>query len=663
MKTIDSVSILASFATLKSLSDGKKYNSSYQLLSEFIHYIVYTDNLFSFTAIEMKSQLKNTFGFEIPEAVVKTATKSLPYLLKENGVYTVQQDKFIPDQTLEKAKTKDLDTSSLVINELEEYILSVVPETPINREQLTRDLMSFLIDEVPKTSGQYFELISEFVVKKENDTIVQECFKKIREGSILYIGITHNINETGNFKNLLTLYLDTEILFSLAGYNGEIYRTLANDFYYQVRSANLNGEKIKLTYFPEVEQEIEDYFTTARCIVERTTQAINKPAMTAIINGCKTPADVDVKKSDFFHMLNCSLGIHKDKKEDYYTKDDVPYNLESKEHTDSKDQESWRFISHINKLRKSQLFGDYTDCKYLFITNTNHTLKISREYTDKIRVENSIEYIADYAINLDRITNIIWYKLGNGFSKKEYPSNVSAILKARIVLASCITHNVESVYSDIKEQFNNGRITEEQLAARIITLKKKPSLPEEIEGDSIEESMDFSPEYLSRFEEEVKTNKALLQEKNQIIQNLKEQNQSNIEAKDGVIAEKDQVIAARNEVIAEKDEIIAAKDQTIETQKEQNLAMAAELEMYHQKDQLLKKRKAFAKKIALFIWSIVWKLLVVGVITWIAICVKEKYDSDIPMYIGLAIDVIGIGLTAWKATEIDFKKYFLSKDK
>ena len=88
-------------------------------------------------------------------------------------------------------------------------------------------------------------------------------------------------------------------------------------------------------------------------------------------------------------------------------------------------------------------------------------------------------------------------------------------------MATCITHNVERVYSDIKEQFKNGEITEEKLAARIITLKKKPSLPEEIEGDSIEESMDFSAEYLSRFEEEVKTNKNLLKEKNQIIQDLK----------------------------------------------------------------------------------------------------------------------------------------------
>lgn len=663
MKTVDSASILASFATLKTLSDGKKYNSSYQLLSEFIHYIIYTENLFSFAAIDMKAYLKNIFGFEIPEAVVKTASKSLIYLSRKNGVYTVEEDKFVPDQTLEKAKNKDLDTNSLVINELEKYILEVDPDEIINREQLTRDIMSFLVDENPRASGRYYELISEFILKKEDDITVQECFRKIREGSILYIGITHNINETGNFQNSLTLYLDTEILFSLAGYNGEIYKTLAYDFYNQVKSANLNGEKIRLTYFPEVEREVEDYFTTASSIVERTIPVINKPAMAAIINGCKTSADVDVKRADFFHTLNYSLGIHKDKKVDYYTQEDIPFNLESLEHTDPKDQESWRFISHINKLRKAKYFSDYADCKYLFITNTNHTLRIAREYTEKVKAESALEFIVDNAINLDKITNIIWYKLGNGFSKKEYPSNVSAILKARIVLSTCINHNVESVYSEIKEQYRNGKITEEQLASRIITLKRKPSLPEEIEGDSIEESMDFSPEYLSRFEEEVKTNKTLLQEKNQIIQDLKEQNQSNIEKRDGVIAEKDLAIAAKNDVIAAKDEIIAEKDLTIETQREQNLAMAAELEIYHKKDQKSKRRKALAKKIILFVWSIVWKLLIIAGITVLAVYLKGKFDSDIPMYVCYAIDIISIALTAWKAFEIDFKKHFLSGNK
>lgn len=51
-------SIMASFATLKSLSDAKKYQSPYQLLSKFINYIILSDSLYSFSAVEMKNRLE-----------------------------------------------------------------------------------------------------------------------------------------------------------------------------------------------------------------------------------------------------------------------------------------------------------------------------------------------------------------------------------------------------------------------------------------------------------------------------------------------------------------------------------------------------------------------------------------------------------------------------
>lgn len=641
MKKVDSVSILASFATLKTLSDGKRYSSAYQLLSEFIHYVIYTEKLFSFSAVEMKNRLYSTFGFEIPEAVVKTATRSLTYLTKENGIYTVKQDELTSDKTLEEARNEEAEKNFAVIKALEQFITEKQPETPINEEQLTRDLVAFLVEGSLKSAGQYFNLISEFIVKKENDVKVQECLKKIREGSILYIGITYNINETGSFKKPLTLYLDTEILFSFAGYNGEIYKTLAQDFFLQVRAANLNGEKIKLRYFPEVEKEIEDYFKTASSIVEGKTQAINKPAMTAIINGCATEADVKVKKADFYHTIIYAYGIHNDEKENYYTEEDKPFNLESMEYTDPKDQESWRFISHINILRKGRVYSDNTEAEYLFITNTYNTIKISREYSDKLKEQNNMEYICDYAVSLDRITNIIWYKLGNGFGKKAYPNNVSAILSARIALASCISHNVERVYAETKEQFRSGTLTEEQLAARIITLRKKPTLPEEIEGDLIDDSMDFSPEYLSRFEEEVKENKALIEKKDRVIRDITEQSKAEIK---------------------EKDEIIAERERTIETEREEKLAMAAELDAYHKKDEQAKKRKLFIKKVALFSWSILWKILVIAGITVVAVLIENKVDSNIPLYVGAVIDIGCIIYTVWSAIQKDFKKHFKSQE-
>ena len=76
MKNKGAVAILTSFVTLKVLNDTKKYNSSYQILSEFIKYIISTESLYNFSAVKMKNLLNSVFGFNIPEVVIKTTKYS-----------------------------------------------------------------------------------------------------------------------------------------------------------------------------------------------------------------------------------------------------------------------------------------------------------------------------------------------------------------------------------------------------------------------------------------------------------------------------------------------------------------------------------------------------------------------------------------------------------
>ena len=373
------------------------------------------------------------------------------------------------------------------------------------------------------------------------------------EGSIIYIGLNHNINETGSLTKKLTLFLGTEVLFSLLGLNGEIYKQLAEDFIAQVNNANLNGTKISLRYFSEVREEIDSFFDSARLIVEGKLSIFDTVAMKFIVNNSSTPTDVTVKKSDFFYRLRTQYCILEDDNKNYYSPDKNAYNLESLDHSDPQEQTSWKFVSHINKLRKGTVFANNTDAEYLLVTNTRATLKASKEQSDNDKIKTGLDLTNDYAVSVNRITNILWYKLGNGFGKKNYPFNVNTVLKARLVLASSISHNVSEIYRLTKEQHQNGEITDDQLAARIITLKNKPVLPEELAGDSIEDIMDFSDEYLSRFEEEVNQNKEALKEKEKEIRNIERQRQYEISEKDKTIAIKDLLISEQNK---EKDALI-----------------------------------------------------------------------------------------------------------
>ena len=65
-----------------------------------------------------------------------------------------------------------------------------------------------------------------------------------------------------------------------------------------------------------------------------------------------------------------------------------------------------------------------------------------------------------------------------------------------------IAKNADKTYTTLKKQHDAGLLTDDQMASRIIMLKDKPLVPEELQGDDIDSVMDFSPEYLSRFEEQ-----------------------------------------------------------------------------------------------------------------------------------------------------------------
>lgn len=627
----DAVSILASFATLKELNDSKKYTNSYQILSEFISYIICAQNIVSFSAAEMKQRINDVFGFNIPEAVVKTTSSHLSFITKENGIFMVDKKLIKTSKSLSEILYLADSKSTKIISELTNFIVQKCPEKEVKTEDITKDLIAFLIDDPRKSSIDYTDLISEFILLHESDDQMQNSLNSIREGSILYIGLNYNINEIGSLRKPLTLYLDTEILFSLVGYNGKIYETLAKDFYSQVCSANSKGKKIFLRYFADVTKEINDFFENAELIVEGKTCHFDKPAMKSIVNGCSSASDVIVKKSDFYHLLQYSFGITEEDKIDYYSEENHPYNLESLEYVDPQEQEGWKSISYINILRKGKITYDNTDSEYLLITNTGHVLKTSRIQSEKLKAVHQLEHISDFAVSLDRITNILWYKLGKGFGGKEYPNNVKAILKAKMILASSISHNVVDVYNEAKAQYKCGKISKEQLAARIIGLRKKPIVPEELSNESIEESMDFSLEYLSRFEEEVNANRTALQEK------------------DKKLAQKETIIQTQLE-----------EKKILEQDKKQ---LQSELAKYHEKERKKKEKKEKIKQIVKFVWSICWKIIIITILTIIAVVLENKLNSNIPIYVCTAIDAVVLFYTIWSAIKKDYSKYIRNKIK
>lgn len=636
MSSNNPTSILASFSTMKSLVDAQQYQSPYQILAEFIQYIIIKSNLHSFTAIEMKNRLFEVFGFDIPEAVVRTTVRGLQFVKTENRIYHVNPIELKDNSAFEEMKAVAEANNTDIIDLLIAFAQETDPSSAIWADALTQEFIAYLLDDQQTTAaGKYTDLIGRFILKNESDEKIQSALTAIREGSILYIGLNHNISETGSLRKPLTLFLGTEVLFSLYGYNGEIYKQLAQDLYDQIKAANVGTKRITLRYFSEVKKEIDDFFTSAELIVDGKQLLFDTVAMKAIINGCSTAGDVKVKKADFFHVLQCSYGIMEDDRSSYYENTDDQYNLESLS-VDPQQYDSIKFISHINKLRKGRIYPYDLDAEYLIVTNSGITLRASREQVERVMKEQAVDSACDYAVSVERLTNILWYKLGNGLGRKEYPNNVNAVLKARMLLASKISQNISKLYMETRAQYRAGVITEDQLASRIITLRKKPITPEELTAETIEDSLDFSLEYLTRYEEEVNRNKEALQEKEHLLQVLSDQ---------------------KDRVISEKDGALAEKEQLIQAQQDRNAELEAELAEYRRKDKEKEQKRINRKKIVHLAFGIIWKLVVVALLVIIAAWICSKVNAAYTNAVGIVVGLIGAIPVVVSLLKSDLKKY------
>ena len=621
---------------MKSLVDAQQYQSPYQILAEFIQYIIIKSNLHSFTAIEMKNRLFEVIGFYIPEAVVRTTVRGLQFIKTENSIYHVNQIALKDNSVFEEMKAVAEANNTDIIDLLIAFAQETNPSSAIWADALTQEFIAYLLDDQQTTAaGKYTDLIGRFILKNESDVKIQSVLTAIREGSILYIGLNHNISETGSLRKPLTLFLGTEVLFSLYGYNGEIYKQLAQDLYDQIKAANVGSKRITLRYFSEVKKEIEDFFTSAELIVDGKQLLFDTVAMKAIINGCSTAGDVKVKKADFFHVLQCSYGIMEDDRSSYYENTDDQYNLESLS-VDPQQYDSIKFISHINKLRKGRIYPYDLDAEYLIVTNSGVTLRASREQVERVMKEQAVDSACDYAVSVERLTNILWYKLGNGLGRKEYPNNVNAVLKARMLLTSKISQNISKLYMETRAQYRAGVITEDQLASRIITLRKKPITPEELTAETIEDSLDFSLEYLTRYEEEVNRNKEALQEKEHLLQVLSDQ---------------------KDRVISEKDDALAEKEQLIQAQQDRNAELEAELAEYHRKDKEKEQKRINRKKIVHQAFGIIWKLVVVALLVIIAAWICSKVNAAYTNAVGIVVGLIGAIPVVVSLLKSDLKKY------
>lgn len=495
--------LLASAALFRELYDSDR--DIYDVIGEFIRASIQLNCTWTFNVSDCSKGLDKTFGFEIPDAVIKTCLKnrlkSAGEVSLEGGQYSVTE-KFDRDGTIQEDFNEAKSEYNEVTQRLVAHVKSRLPHSIDENEELKiiASFSNYLLDQ--GAFGEYVDLISHFLLSNQNDNTFVRKLNQIEEGLILYAGIRYSsdLSTLGKWSGDLVVYLDTEHLFSAVGLNGILFKKIFDDFNSLVKDVNSNKKKngsITLRYFEKTMHDAESFFYAAEKILEEHKQVNpSKTAMIEITNGCNSKSDVVAKKAKFFDDLS-RLKITSEKELDYYSNPDL--NVESTSLIESLKSE----LNHnVAGDRYAEILNKFTKINFHRRGQNNVGIEfISAIFLSENRLTQAVSFSESvykekrgipFSTNIEFLTERVWFKLNKGFGNGlTLPASFDVITKAKLVLSSQVNTAIAKTYKEMTEKFDSGELNENQVALLISDLRSKTSTPEDFSIEIIDESIEF----------------------------------------------------------------------------------------------------------------------------------------------------------------------------
>lgn len=539
----DKKKCMASLAVFRQLYTEQK--DIYAVIAEFIKQSIIERGVVNFELQEMKQFLMQDCGFELPSAVIKSALKRIKFIQKNGGTsYTITEE--LDEKQVEDFKTLSLEantTNDLIISALTAFVgeKKGVELNEIEKEKLKKSFCAYIIDEL--TNIDYSEFISAFLIANRSNVDFISQLNRIKQGVIIYIGLTFNTN----FQVIDTMdvpfhiYLEMEVLFHMAGYNGTLFQSLFDEFYEQVEQINKQNRKpvIFLHYFSETENEVNAYFHMAEQIIRRKTILDpSKQAMTSLVKGCSEAYQIQEKKTLFYRLLK-EKHITLDSQERYYDRGDVKYNIEHEKFFENKEDG----ISDEDVDRKLRLLN-YISIKrgsknQSILRNIGHILLSSNSLTFRIAFDSDVrdERTVPLATSLDFLTNRFWLSLNKGLKSDMNLHSFDIITKAQIVMSSRVNASIAKLFKELEDEDKAGKFDQQQKLAILAGLHKNVANPEDIVSENEDTYLNvISMEDVSQFNaERIIEREQFQKEKNKYQQIIHDKEDEHEETKEKLI--------------------------------------------------------------------------------------------------------------------------------
>lgn len=500
--------ILASVALFSELFDRNR--DVYHLVGEFVKSAVITERAWQFSIDDANRFLTEQFDFYLPKAVI---TKVLRGRLKADGfigsgkgeTYNVAN----PTSWSSENFTAEFDRLKANYAEIQQKLLDYSASFDGSQikthDEVVEGFYHFLLgDSVSEASAR---LYSAFIVENSSDREFTERLNLIREGLVIYSAVisAQEPNEQGVWRSDLIVVLDTELLLTMGGFNGPVFEQFFKDFHDLVKEINLANAKrnksarIKLRFLEEGQNEIERIFERAeKVIAGRDNYSVPTTALRTIINGCSSPSDVLAKKARFYRRLDVE-GIKLI--EPARTHERIPFNVESQDLLAALMGEAGKYgvfteddivsrleqFTVINRLRGGVSSSQFELSGAILLTGDRLTRILANDRRVKFQLKD-----APFAIDIDYITNRLWFNLNKGFrDQTSLPKSFDLVTKAQTVLAGQLRAAVNSRYAQYQDQYQSGEMDREEALLIFAEIRAKEVDPRRIDEESLDDVLEL----------------------------------------------------------------------------------------------------------------------------------------------------------------------------
>ena len=439
---------------------------TYDLVAQYISAAIAQKEYSTFKPDSMQSDLKELYQIDIPIAVINSVCKN-----RIEGV-TLRNKEFIcdllPKDEIEKEYKELTADYDLLFTSLIDFVRK---ETKDYEDQIIKDRFADFLVEGNIEDTKLNNLYAAFISSNQSNKDIRLKIDLLSSGLISYNGLsyTDTAGNSGAWTDKLTIYLDTEFLFSCAGYNDSYPHAVFQELYDLVKEINTSYRRrtkkednlVELKYLKDTRDVYLALINSAKGIIEsKGVPDPSKRALVKIVRESPTVFDVDTHRAKIDTAIHNTYGIVYDDKDyssfitdrRFILYDEQTVTSIAKDYNPKQDDSTTRKIDYysrvytiLNGLRGGNPVNLFDKCRYIFLTGSrigHGTSKAARP--DKKTVS--------LATDIDFLVSRFWFKLNKQLASNHIPVSLDIVARSQAVLTREVSRKVKILYEELRQK-------------------------------------------------------------------------------------------------------------------------------------------------------------------------------------------------------------------